>query len=111
VKFGADGAQMLAGFLDERIATGALRDWAPRAFGDFAAVRPLHVVGTRGYPWTEIDFPEDYERAVREILPAIEGAQFAAEEVRVNADTTIVVRGMRVPPDPQVLPLQRASGE
>ena len=99
----------LGAFLVAHLAYCALL--APRAFGDFAAVRPLHVVGTRGYPWTEIDFPEDYERAVREILPAIEGAQFAAEEVRVNADTTIVVRGMRVPPDPQALPLQRASGE
>ena len=58
--------------LDQRVSAGGLRDWAPRAFGDFARVRPLHAVGTRGYPWTEIDFPEDYERAVREILPAIE---------------------------------------
>jgi choline kinase len=75
VKFGAKGARLLAGFLDDRVAAGGLRDWAPRAFGDFARVRPLHVIGTRGYPWTEIDFPEDYERAVREILPAIEGEE------------------------------------
>lgn len=73
VKFGAEGARVLTGFLDERVSAGGLRDWAPRAFADFARVRPLHVIGTRGFPWTEIDFPEDYARAVNDILPAIEG--------------------------------------
>jgi len=72
VKFGADGARLLTRLLDERVAGGALRDWAPRAFADFARMRALHAVGTRGLPWTEIDFPQDYERAVGEILPAIE---------------------------------------
>lgn len=72
VKFGGEGARTLVGLLDQRIAGGAVRDWAPRAFGDFARVRPLYAIGTRGLPWTEIDFPEDYERAVNEILPAIE---------------------------------------
>ena len=73
VKFGANGARLLVDLLDERVAAGSLRDWAPRAFGEFARRRPLYVIGTRGYPWTEIDFPEDYERAVNDILPAIEG--------------------------------------
>jgi choline kinase len=111
VKFGAEGARLLAGFLDERVARGGLRDWAPRAFADFARIRPLHVVGTRGYPWTEIDFPEDYERAVREILPAIDGDAIVAEAVRVQADTTIVVRGVRMPADREMLPMLPASGE
>jgi choline kinase len=73
VKFGAAGAELLGSILDARVAAGALRDWAPRAFAEFAKQRPLHALGTRGYPWTEIDFPEDYHRAVAEILPAIEG--------------------------------------
>jgi choline kinase len=73
VKFGPSGAELLSAILDERVAAGALRDWAPRAFAEFARQRPLHAIGTRGYPWTEIDFPEDYHRAVNEILPAIEG--------------------------------------
>jgi choline kinase len=71
-RFSAEGARLLASILDERVAAGGLRDWAPRAFADFAKVRPLHAIGTRGFPWTEIDFPEDYHRAVTEILPAIE---------------------------------------
>lgn len=73
VKFGPAGAELLSTILDDRVAAGGLRDWAPRAFAEFANERPLHAIGTRGYPWTEIDFPEDYERAVNEILPAIEG--------------------------------------
>jgi choline kinase len=72
VKFGLEGARLLVSLLDSRVRAGGLRDWAPRAFADFARVRPLHAIGTRGYPWTEIDFPEDYHRAVTEILPAIE---------------------------------------
>ena len=75
VKFGPAGGRALASILDARVAAGGLRDWAPRAFADVARVRPLHAVGTRGYPWTEIDFPEDYQRAVNDILPAIEAEE------------------------------------
>jgi choline kinase len=78
VKFGADGARLLTSILDERVAAGGLRDWAPRAFAEFARVRPLHAIGTRGYPWTEIDFPEDYQRALTDILPAIEADRRAS---------------------------------
>ena len=78
VKFGAEGARLLTSILDERVAAGGLRDWAPRAFAEFARIRPLHAIGTRGYPWTEIDFPEDYQRAVSEILPAIEADRRAS---------------------------------
>jgi len=37
----------------------------------FAQRHPLHAVGTRGLPWIEIDFPEDYARAIRDVLPHI----------------------------------------
>jgi len=84
LKFGADGALVLAHALDSRIAGGATRDWAPRAFGDFARVRPLHAIGTRGLPWTEIDFPEDYQHAVNDILPAIDEEQSATLLPAVN---------------------------
>ena len=72
VKFGPEGATELVTIMDRLVAAGSLREWAPRAFCDFAQVRPLHAVGTRGFPWIEIDFPEDYQRAVREVLPQIE---------------------------------------
>lgn len=72
VKFGPEGAAALVDIMDGLVAAGGLRDWAPRAFAEFARTRPLHAIGTRGYPWIEIDFPEDYRRAVRDVLPEIE---------------------------------------
>ena len=72
VKFGPDGAAILVDIMDRLVAAGGLRDWAPRAFAEFARTHPLHAVGTRGFPWIEIDFPEDYTRAIRDVLPDIE---------------------------------------
>jgi L-glutamine-phosphate cytidylyltransferase len=72
VKFSPESVPLLVEIMDRLVGAGELRAWAPRAFSEFARVRPLHVVGTRGLPWIEIDFPEDYRRAVREVLPAIE---------------------------------------
>jgi choline kinase len=120
VKFGRDGARALVNCLDQRVIGGGLRDWAPKAFGDFARIRPLHAIGTRGYPWTEIDFPEDFERAVRDVLPAIEGEDVVLTGDRRRAsnitvieqpDATIVVRRVRFRPDPGAMPLSPASGE
>ena len=109
VKFGADGARALATILDGRVAAGALRDWAPRAFGEFASAQALYAIGTRGLPWTEIDFPEDYQRAVDEVLPAIEREDVL--ELRKMGDTTVIVRGRRVDSGSDALPLRPASGE
>jgi choline kinase len=120
VKFGREGARLLAGLLDERVSAGGLRDWAPKAFDEFARLRPLYTVGTRGFPWTEIDFPADYERAVREVLPAIEGdsAVHAGDTrpasnttVIEQPDATIIVRRVRLRPDLGSMPLSPASGE
>jgi choline kinase len=72
VKFGSRGAAALVDILDRIVADGGLKEWAPRAFSEFARVHPLHAIGTRGLPWTEIDFPEDYRHAVEAILPEIE---------------------------------------
>lgn len=72
VKFGREGAALVIDILGDIVAAGGTREWAPRAFREFTRHRPLHAIGTRGLPWTEIDFPEDYERAKNEIIPAIE---------------------------------------
>ena len=71
VKFGPSGASLLKEQMTPLVENGALRSWAPRAFLDFAKRRPLHVIGTRGFPWIEIDFPQDYRRAQDEIFPQI----------------------------------------
>lgn len=73
-RFGADGAAVLVEHMTRIVAAGDVRDWLPRAFDSFSRVRPLHVVDTRGLPWIEIDYPEDYWRACAEVLPAIEPA-------------------------------------
>ncbi len=57
VKFSANGARLLVEYMDDLIATGAVKDWAPRAFLEFARQHPLHALSTRGLPWIEIDFP------------------------------------------------------
>ena len=85
VKFGRKGAAELVSIMDRLIAAGGLRDWAPRAFREFAQVHPLHAIGTRGFPWIEIDFPEDYQRAVREILPQIEDSTEDSADLDVPA--------------------------
>lgn len=71
-KFGRDGAARLIEHMTAIVDGGALRQWLPGAFARFAGDRALHAIDTRGYPWIEIDFPEDYSRACTEILPAIE---------------------------------------
>jgi choline kinase len=72
VKFGAAGARLLIEEMDALVADNQHKAWVPRAFKAFAERRPLHAIGTRGLPWTEIDFPEDYRRAVEVVLPQIE---------------------------------------
>ena len=72
VKFGAAGAKVLVQYMNDLIANGAKKDWAPRAFLEYARRHPLYALSTGGLPWIEIDFPEDYQRAVSEILPQIE---------------------------------------
>jgi choline kinase len=85
VKFGREGAAELVKIMDRLVAAGSLRDWAPRAFDAFAQVRPLHAIGTRGFPWIEIDFPEDYQRAIRDVLPLIDETADAAAASELSA--------------------------
>lgn len=73
-RFSAAGARVLVALMDDLLRGGARTEWLPRAFAAFAAVRPLRAVDTRGLPWIEIDFPEDYWRACGEVLPAIESS-------------------------------------
>jgi choline kinase len=72
VKFGPAGTRLLIADMDRLLKAGERKAWAPRAFEAFAQHEPLHAIGTRGYPWIEIDFPDDYRRAVDVVLPQIE---------------------------------------
>jgi choline kinase len=73
-KFGVSGAALLVEEMDRLIAAGAFRDWAPAAFAGFCRRRPLHVVDHRGFPWIEIDSPNDYWRACTHIAPVLDDA-------------------------------------
>jgi L-glutamine-phosphate cytidylyltransferase len=84
-RFSQAGGALLADLLDELIARGSLRDWAPRAFQAFAARRPLHAVATRGFPWIEIDFADDYLRAAGQVLPLVEEESSDTDDVRLAA--------------------------
>jgi choline kinase len=72
-RFGGAGAAVLIDELSRHVDAGNERAWLPAAFASFAGRRPLFAVPTRGYPWIEIDSPEDYWRACSEVMPAIEG--------------------------------------
>ena len=84
VKFGPSSAPYLISILEKHVEAGGLRDWAPKAFSAFAQERPLYALGTRDLPWIEIDFPEDYQRAVREVLPSIADARAGAAARRAS---------------------------
>jgi choline kinase len=71
VKFSSQGARRLVEEMDVLISGGFEREWAPRAFREFASRFPLHAISTGEYPWIEIDFPEDYRKAREEIFPRI----------------------------------------
>jgi choline kinase len=86
VKFSASGAKVLAGYMNDLIAGGAVKDWAPRAFREFALHHPLYALSTRGLPWIEIDFPEDYQRAVNEVYPRIH-AELLREQNTYHLET------------------------
>jgi L-glutamine-phosphate cytidylyltransferase len=71
LKFGAEGGRRLIDQLDALIGGGLVNAWAPRAFRALASAWPLRAIDTAGWPWTEIDFPEDLARAREVIAPAI----------------------------------------
>ena len=72
--------------LDRLVAASAIKDWAPTALAGFCRRRPLHVVDHRGFPWIEIDSPNDYWRARTHIAPVDDAAPIAGTAVRRAAD-------------------------
>ena len=71
-KFGSQGAKILLHYVDSLIAKGFATAWAPRGFLEFAGQHQLHAISTRGLPWIEIDFPDDYQKALDEVFPSID---------------------------------------
>jgi choline kinase len=92
-KFGAAGAALLVDEMTAIVRSGGLVEWLPRAFAAFSRRRPLHAIETRGYPWIEIDFPEDYWLACNEVLPAIEADVRRAETIAARPGAVAVRLG------------------
>jgi len=58
--------------LDEMVREGSLASYLTRAFERLARKGyDIHLSSTSGNSWIEIDFPEELERARKEIFPAI----------------------------------------
>ena len=72
LKLSAAAASLLRDLLAERVARGDTGIEHEEVYPDLLAHISVGFERIDGMPWTEIDFPEDIDRAVREILPRIE---------------------------------------
>lgn len=59
--------------VEARVSRGDLDGEYEDALDDFFREVPVGVEKIGGLPWIEIDFPEDVERAQRDILPKLDG--------------------------------------
>ena len=53
------------------VAAGGERAWLAAAINRVALDHPIRCVDVAGWPWVEIDFPEDLARARSEVFPAV----------------------------------------
>ena len=72
LKVARDDAPLLRSILDDLVARGQDTIEHEEAFPIFLAQRQVGFERVDDLPWTEIDFPEDLERAERDILPQID---------------------------------------
>ena len=71
VLFRGEALTTLARVVKEMVAKGDVNRWIPAAFREMLSFYPVHAVDVKGLPWIEIDFPQDLERAQKEIYPLI----------------------------------------
>ena len=84
LKFSAAGARVLFAAMERLMADSGEKQFCPYAFNAIAPRHPLYAVPIEGLPWIEIDFADDFERARRDVWPAIEARQQAASPVRAR---------------------------
>lgn len=63
-KFSGSGLVALMSVLESMVERGETQEWYEEAFNRITADVPIAIVSTSGLPWTEIDTPEDYQRAL-----------------------------------------------
>ena len=72
-RFSEPGARRLAQITGDYVASGRAGQPHEEAVRDMVreAIQPFEVTDITGTPWIEIDFPEDVQRAERDILPRL----------------------------------------
>ncbi len=71
VLFRGKALKVLQKVVSGMVARGEVNRWIPAAFREMLAIHPVHAVDVKGLPWIEIDFPQDLERAQKEIYPRL----------------------------------------
>ena len=74
LKLDADAARLLRTLLETRVAAGETDIEHEQVYPDLLARVEVGFERVDGEPWIEVDFPEDVERAEREIVTRIESA-------------------------------------
>ncbi len=67
LKFDGAAAARLFEAADQMVSRGALMEWAPAAVSAIAPVVRIDAIDIADMPWTEIDFPEDFDHAARDV--------------------------------------------
>ena len=75
LKLTHETAKLVFARAGELIAEGREKDWLGSAIRDVAKSRPIRAVDVSGLPWTEIDFPNDLQRARRDVWPRMQSLQ------------------------------------
>lgn len=74
LKLTRDTAEATAAAAAALIGSGRERAWLAEAVNLVADEHPIECIDIEGWPWIEIDFPEDLTRARREVFPRVVAA-------------------------------------
>ncbi|MGC8718482.1 MAG: NTP transferase domain-containing protein [Thermodesulforhabdaceae bacterium] len=76
LKFDKTGWSLLMETIEAFLREGHEKEMVPFAVDAISSKCFIEAVPVNHLPWIEIDFPEDYERAVNEIYPSVKAALF-----------------------------------
>jgi choline kinase len=76
LKFDKAGWGLLMDTIESLLKEGYEKEMVPFAVDALSSKCFIEAVSVDRLPWTEIDFPQDYERAINEIYPAVKSALF-----------------------------------
>lgn len=72
VKFDAAGATLVRGEVERLVRMREMDGFPTAAYGPLIESGMLHAVEGGDLPWTEVDSMEDYQRALKTVLPRLE---------------------------------------